>query len=661
MHNIFIEFLPPWIETNLQPAFYDAESGSILQQVSRMYFKINELIRSNNELLTSFQDLHNYVYDYFDNLDVQEEINNKLDEMAESGELAEIVENYLAQTLPISENFVIDSQTINDVGRNLQYTITRITPNPAKIAYVPLKGEFAGGSFETASADTREYIYDVARRKDALVMSTADTIGGFEHRTIIRNGIAVNTNYTSEGWCVGITNEGVLKCYNNEVSLDTLLNDWHIVNSWGGCVMMLDGESRPDLWYTSDNDKNTQNPRTVLIQEENSKDIIFLHIAGRKASSNGTTYTETVALIQNIIPTAYVAYNLNTGGDTQLCINGLMKNDCADPQLRPLWDFIYLDANINAETYGNLEKEIADGRSTDYTLAGLMDKFLPKNFTYLASQEVLTATYSAETNRFVCNKDYNYSLRNGDSILVKFGDMSEVDISMSNRVRMNIHYNDQTGGTNIVTALGNPVYPNQLKNKIVAMKWIEEPYPNLGHFEIIDRGIMEYLSSATDLNSLTVEGSYYSNNFSNKPATENGYVFVYQYPERQNHQLQVYIARPSGRIYTRTIESGTPGAWNTFVTTSDIIGNVPGVLESPSNDLDTLNNGKTSIVYGYQPTNRPADADSGWCITIPRSDQSQTKYAVQIYLDRGTASHGNMYIRQQENEVWQAWKKVTTS
>ena len=95
MQNLFIEFLPPWVETGLQPAFYDKESGTILQQVSRMYAKINELINSNNKLAKDFKDLHDYVYDYFDNLDVQEEIDNKLDEMAEGGELAEIIAQYI--------------------------------------------------------------------------------------------------------------------------------------------------------------------------------------------------------------------------------------------------------------------------------------------------------------------------------------------------------------------------------------------------------------------------------------------------------------------------------------------------------------------------------------------------------------------------------------
>ena len=42
-----------------------------------------------------FNELHDYVQNYFDNLDVQEEINNKLDDMVEQGTLQEIVADYL--------------------------------------------------------------------------------------------------------------------------------------------------------------------------------------------------------------------------------------------------------------------------------------------------------------------------------------------------------------------------------------------------------------------------------------------------------------------------------------------------------------------------------------------------------------------------------------
>ena len=88
----FINFLPPWVETNIQPAFYDKESGSCLQQTARMYAKVNQLVRIANEQWETIQDyinkfieLKDFVEDYFDNLDVQNEINAKLDKMMADG------------------------------------------------------------------------------------------------------------------------------------------------------------------------------------------------------------------------------------------------------------------------------------------------------------------------------------------------------------------------------------------------------------------------------------------------------------------------------------------------------------------------------------------------------------------------------------------------
>lgn len=102
MQNIFIELLPPWVETGLQPAFYDKESGTVLQQVSRMYAKINQLIGSVNnqnktiaDYIQKFIELKDYVETYLNNLDVQDEINNKLDQMSASGQLADIIAQYL--------------------------------------------------------------------------------------------------------------------------------------------------------------------------------------------------------------------------------------------------------------------------------------------------------------------------------------------------------------------------------------------------------------------------------------------------------------------------------------------------------------------------------------------------------------------------------------
>ena len=72
-------------------------------------FLQNQVIPVVNENAEAVKELQEYVKSYFDNLDVQEEINNKLDEMAESGTLEEIIAEYL-QT-----NAFIGFNTVNDM------------------------------------------------------------------------------------------------------------------------------------------------------------------------------------------------------------------------------------------------------------------------------------------------------------------------------------------------------------------------------------------------------------------------------------------------------------------------------------------------------------------------------------------------------------------
>ena len=126
MENIFVEFLPPWVETGIQPAFYDKESGTVLQQTARMYARVNMLIRMFNKLskntketveeyITKFNELYTYVHDYFDNLDVQDEINHKLDEMVEDGTMEELISHYFAVSrdiTPLGTN-LLDGATWN--------------------------------------------------------------------------------------------------------------------------------------------------------------------------------------------------------------------------------------------------------------------------------------------------------------------------------------------------------------------------------------------------------------------------------------------------------------------------------------------------------------------------------------------------------------------
>ena len=71
---------------------------------------------NNNANVTEYyiqivKDLKSYVENYFANLDVQEEINNKLDEMAEDGQLADIISQYLNSTAVFGYDTVADMKS----------------------------------------------------------------------------------------------------------------------------------------------------------------------------------------------------------------------------------------------------------------------------------------------------------------------------------------------------------------------------------------------------------------------------------------------------------------------------------------------------------------------------------------------------------------------
>lgn len=83
------------------PLAFD-ESLSYYEVLCNLTAKIKEVIDEQNnqgegiiELQNKYLELKEYVDNYFENLDIQEEINTKLDEMAENGELTDIIAQYL--------------------------------------------------------------------------------------------------------------------------------------------------------------------------------------------------------------------------------------------------------------------------------------------------------------------------------------------------------------------------------------------------------------------------------------------------------------------------------------------------------------------------------------------------------------------------------------
>ena len=111
----------------------------------------NEYIDLTNEYTAKFIELKDYVDNYFDNLDVQEEINNKLDAMVEDGTLQELINNYLQPNVTWTFDTVADmAASTNLVNGSYARTLGYHSVNDGGAALYKVKN--------TGTADTGEVI-----------------------------------------------------------------------------------------------------------------------------------------------------------------------------------------------------------------------------------------------------------------------------------------------------------------------------------------------------------------------------------------------------------------------------------------------------------------------------------------------------------------------
>lgn len=114
-NNIFIP-LPPfkgWVLQNFPFIEEDFDAITSYQLWCKVVAYLNNTNNNVNVLAREVLDIKNY----FDNLDVQEEIDNKLDEMAESGELTDIIAQYLELAGILAYNTLDDlknAENLND-------------------------------------------------------------------------------------------------------------------------------------------------------------------------------------------------------------------------------------------------------------------------------------------------------------------------------------------------------------------------------------------------------------------------------------------------------------------------------------------------------------------------------------------------------------------
>lgn len=134
-----INKVPPfkgWVIQNFPFIEADFDAITNYQLYCKVVEYLNKVIVNENELTTAM----NYVLNYFNNLDVQEEINNKLDEMAESGQLTDIIAQYLNLAGVLAYNTISSmASALNIAEGSTCYTLGQNTYNDGKGAFYKIR------------------------------------------------------------------------------------------------------------------------------------------------------------------------------------------------------------------------------------------------------------------------------------------------------------------------------------------------------------------------------------------------------------------------------------------------------------------------------------------------------------------------------------------
>lgn len=168
------------------------------KEMNKIIEKCNLTGEQVEQLTNAFNTLKAYVDNYFENLDIQEEVNIKLDEMAQSGELAELISQYL------------ESQAIIGFNNNEALSLAQNLANGSfartygKVTYNDGKGAFYKIRTRTNADDPDGDTLIALTNTENLVAEIIPYSRTYDIQTNLQNEIdEINANLEEQIICIG--------------------------------------------------------------------------------------------------------------------------------------------------------------------------------------------------------------------------------------------------------------------------------------------------------------------------------------------------------------------------------------------------------------------------------------------------------------------------
>ena len=302
-----------------------------------------------------------YVENFFANLDVQEEINNKLDDMAETGELAEILAEFLENSI-YEEAITYKREYMT--SEHTHYYIAKVPYLNAAGEHIALKHGFSKDVASNPMADQnivewgQNHNVTLAVNASVFYYGIHDPEELYHHipGQVIHNGVVISdypydpeTSWASgEIWYLGLKSDGTLKKYAITTPASELIADGVVESfvTFNQCA--VNGVVQSEGQFV---DVDVDKTQWCLIGQNRSTKDLYLFASDGKGNYYEQGLTLREACTKLIEAGADDIFRLDSGGSTAFYYKGAMMNQQTDnnfKDIRDVADYIYFEKELTS-------------------------------------------------------------------------------------------------------------------------------------------------------------------------------------------------------------------------------------------------------------------------------------------------------------------------
>lgn len=162
----------PFVESDFDELTNYGMMQKLMGALNDVISNMNDVEEDMTNLFNAFTELQTYVNNYFENLDVQDEINAKLDSMAQDGTLTNLIKNYVDPIYQAFENDINNQiSTLNDDVNTLDARMDEFTTltdgsttgdaelADVRVGFTGITSTNAGTSVRSQASDLNDIIF----------------------------------------------------------------------------------------------------------------------------------------------------------------------------------------------------------------------------------------------------------------------------------------------------------------------------------------------------------------------------------------------------------------------------------------------------------------------------------------------------------------------